>query len=73
MEDQEIMYFVTEFGGTSLKDFLLQIRNATDSPKTFPITPYSLLMCAMNIAEGMYHLNTFKVGIFVYFICIPFN
>lgn len=61
MEDGGSMYFVTEFGGISLKSWLLQCRQF-DDPTYTEVTPYSFLLCAMNIAEAMFHLSTYKVS-----------
>lgn len=57
---------------TPLKHLLLQSRGSgsrSNSPLHVQnhqqhITPYQLLLCAMNIAEGMFHLHSYKVNHF---------
>lgn len=50
-----------------LKHMLLQIRGGASNPQVQQqqqqqsFTPYQLLLCAMNIAEGMFHLHSYKV------------
>ena len=58
LEDQGAMLFAVEYGGIPLKSLLLQYRQAEDKPN---VTPYSLLLCAMNIAEGMFHLHSYHL------------
>ncbi|CAG7814992.1 unnamed protein product [Allacma fusca] len=58
MEDQNTMLFVAEYGGIPLKSLLLQYRQPNEKPS---VNAYSLLLCAMNIAEGMFHLQSYQV------------
>ena len=62
MEDGDSMLFALEYGGMSLKSWLLQYRQFDETTKASPVTAYSFLLCAMNIAEALFHLHSFRVS-----------